>query len=218
MTVHGKDEPPTTGAAVRGERGPDAAVAVLLGGVLSFFCGAAVLGLARETLHFNCSWGIGGEWGPDGTWVCADGIGYLGVAVALGGMSAVSVIVGLIVALSRTSRGRVIAFLTLAAISLGWISWWTFYAATVYSGPRPAGETGWDRWVVTVLPGIILCTIGLLVGAAGALTRHGWSRVALWCGVGLMIAGTALQLGIGIATFVSAGLLAAAGVARDRAR
>lgn len=108
--------------------------------------------------------------------------------------------------------------LTLAAISLGWISWWTFYAATSHSGPRPAGETGWGLWAVTVLPAIILCTIGLLVGAVGVSTRRSWSRVALWCGIGLMIAGTALQLGVGIATFLSAGLLAAAGVARTPAR
>ncbi|MEI3867787.1 hypothetical protein V6S02_11935 [Microbacterium sp. CCNWLW134] len=218
MTVHSRDETGTTNAAVRGERGPEAAVAVLLGGVLSLSSGAAVLGLVRETLHFNCSWGIGGEWGPDGTWVCADGIGYAGVAVVLGGMSALLVIVGLVAAISRPSRGRSIVLLTLAAISLGWILWWTFYAATSYSGPRPAGETGWALWAVTVLPAILLSTVGLLVGAVGAFTRRSWSRVALWCGIGLMIAGTALQLGVGIATFLSAGLLAAAGVARTPAR
>ncbi len=205
-------------AAVSGDRGPEVSVAVLLGGALSFFFGAAVLGLVRETLHFNCSWGIGGEWGPDGTWVCADGIGYVGVGVVLGGMSALLVIVGVIAAISRPSRGRSIVHLTLAAISLGWISWWTFYAATFYSGPRPAGETGWSLWAITVLPAIMLCTIGLLAGAVGTLTRRSWSRLALWCGVGLMIAGTAIQLGIGIATFLSAGLLAAAGNALTRAR
>ena len=218
MTVHRKDETCTTHAAVRGECGPEAAVAVLLGGVLSVFFGAAVLGLVRETLHFNCSWGIGGEWGPNGTWVCADGIGYVGVAVVLGGMSVLLVIVGLVAAISRPSRGRSIVLLTLAAISLGWISWWTFYAATSYSGPRPAGETGWGLWVVTVLPAVILCTIGLLVGAVGVCTHRSWSGVAPWFGVALMIAGTALQLGVGIATFLSAGLLAAAGVARTPAR
>jgi hypothetical protein len=150
--------------------------------------------------------------------VCADGIGYLGVAVVLGGMSALLVGAGLIVAISRPSLGRSIAFLVFAAISMGWICWWTFYAAVSYSGPRPAGETGGGLWAETVLPSAILCTIGVLVGAVGALTSHRWSFVALWCGVGLMTVATALQLGMGIATFVSAGMLAAAGVGRARAR
>lgn len=218
VTAHAKGDARSTGTEVRSERGPEAAVAVLLGGVLAAFFGAAVLGLVRETLHFNCSWDIGGEWGVDGSWACADGIGYLGVAVVLGGMSALLVVVGLIVAISRPSRGRSIVFLVLAAISIGWVCWWTFYAATSYSGPRPVGETGWGLWAVIVLPSVILCTIGLLVGAVGALTLRRWSLVALRCGMGLMIVGTALQLGIGIATFVSAGMLAAAGVGRARAR
>lgn len=218
VTAHSIDEARSAETEVRSERGPEAAVAVLLGGVVTLFFGSSALGLVREALHFNCSWGIGGEWGPNGTWVCADGIGYLGVAVVLGGMSALLVVVGLLVAISRPSRGRSIVFLVLAAISIGWICWWTFYAATYYSGPRPVAETGWGLWAVIVLPSVILCTIGLLVGAVGALTLRRWSPVALWCGVGLMIAGTTLQLGIGIATFVSAGMLAAAGVGRARAR
>lgn len=193
-------------------------MAVLFGGVLAVFFGFWALGLVRETLHFNCSWGIGGEWGPDGTWVCADGIGYLGVAVVLGGMSALLVVIGLLVSVARPSRGRAVVFLMLAAVSIAWIGWWTYYAATFYSGPRPAGETGLGLWATTVLPSLILCTVGLLVGTAGALTLRRWSSVALWCGVGLIIVGTALQLGVGIATFVSAGMLAAAEVGRARAR
>ncbi|MGK3952478.1 hypothetical protein ACLKM7_09150 [Microbacterium sp. I2] len=218
MAAKSMDDARSNATEVRSARGPEAAVAVLLGGVLAFFFGWWALGLVRETLHFNCSWGIGGEWGPVGTWVCADGIGYLGVAVVLGGMSAVLVVAGLLVAVARPSRGRAVVFLVFASISLGWIGWWTYYAATFYSGSRPAGETGWGLWVAAVLPSIILCTIGLVVGAVGALTSRRWSSVASWCGAGMTIIGTALQLGLGIATFVSAGMLVAAGVGRAHVR
>lgn len=214
MEVHSKDDSRSNATEVRSVRGPEAALAVLAGGVLALFFGWWALGLVRETLHFGCSWGIGGEWGPEGTWVCADGIGYLGVAVVLGGMSALLAVAGLLVAVARPSRARAVVFLVLAAIPIGWIGWWTYYAATSYSWPRPASETGWGLWVAAVLPSIILCMIGLVVGALGALTLRRWSSAALWGGVGLIITGTVVQLGIGIATFVTAGMLAAAGVGR----
>ncbi|MCK6067962.1 MULTISPECIES: hypothetical protein [Microbacterium] len=212
------DDARPNAAEVRSKRGPEAALAIVIGGVLALTFGWSALGLVRDTLHFNCSWGIGGEWGPDGTWVCADGIGYLGVAVVLGGMSALIIVAGLLVAIAAPSRGRSVMFLVLAAVPIGWIGWWTYYAATLYSGPRPAGETGLGLWAATVLPSIILCTVSLIVGAARPLMMRRWSFVALWCGVGLMLIATVLQLGIGIATFVSAGMLAAAGVGRAPAR
>lgn len=202
----------------RSERGPRAAVAVVLSGVLAVLLASASLGLVRETLHFNCSWGIGGEWGPDGTWLCADGIGYVGVAVVVGGMSGVLLLVGLGMSLARPSAGRSIAYLVLAAVSLAWIGCWTFYAASAYTGPRPVAESGPGLWVVTVLPGLAVSTFGLLVGAVGALTSRRWSPVALWAGVSLMLVGTTLQPGIGVATLVSSGMLVAAGVGRPRAR
>ncbi|QEV99705.1 hypothetical protein F6J84_06065 [Microbacterium caowuchunii] len=198
--------------------GPGSALAIVTGGLLALAFGGGVLDLVREVLHYNCSWGIGGEWGPDGTWLCADGIGYVGVAVVLGGMSALLVVAGLLVAIAAPSRGRSVVFLVLAATPIGWIGWWTYYAATFYSGPRPAGETGWGLWAATVLPSIILSTVSLIIGAVGAFTMRRWSFVALWCGVGMVVVATVLQPGIGIATFVSAGMLAAAEVGRARVR
>jgi hypothetical protein len=197
-----------------GERGPEAAIAVLFGGVAAFFFAWASLGLVRDTLHFNCSWGIGGEWGSDGTWMCADGIGYVGVAVVLGGMSGVLVLAGLLTAVARPSAGRSIAYLVLGSVSLAWIGWWTFYAATAYTGLRPVGETGSGLWAATVLPGLALCALGLLVGAVSALMVPRRTPVVLWIGASMMLAGTLLQHGIGIATLVSAGMLVAAGVGR----
>lgn len=201
-----------------GERGPEAAAAVATGGVLAVAVAFASLGLVRDTLHFNCSWGIGGEWGPAGTWVCADGIGYAGVAFVFGGMSGLLLLIGLGISFARPSFGRSIAYLSLAAVSLAWVGWWTFYAATAYTGPRPVGESGQGLWVVTVLPGLTLGTLGLVVGAVGALTLRPWSRAGLWVGFSLLLVATALQPGIGVATLVSTGMVAAAGVGRQRVR
>jgi hypothetical protein len=186
----------------------------VVGGVFALLFASGSLGLVRETLHFNCSWGVGGEWGPDGTWLCADGVGYLGVAVVLGGMSGLLLLAGLLVALARPSAGRSIVYLVLAAISLTWIGMWTFYAAIAYSGPRPDGETGTGLWTATVLPGLTTCAFAIVVGAVGALTFRRWSPVVLWVGVGSMLVGTALAPGIGVATIVSGAMLVTADLGR----
>jgi hypothetical protein len=102
-------------------------------------------------------------------------------------------------------------------VSLAWIGCWTFYAATAYTGPRPVGESGQGLWVATVLPGLASSTLGLLVGAVGALTLRRWSPVVLWAGVSMMLVGATLQPGIGVAALVSSGMLVAAGLGRRRA-
>lgn len=205
-------------SATRPGRGLSPAVAVVVGAVLAFLIAPASVGLFREALHNNCSWGIGGAWGHEGTWACGDGIGYLGVAFGIGGVSALLLLAGLLAAIAPPTRGRTATYLILAAISLGWFAWWSFSSTVAYTGPRPAGETGAGLWMAVVLPGLALCSLGLFVGATGCLTRRRWSSAAVWSGVGLMVMGTALQPGIGIATAVSAGMLAAAATGGGRAR
>ena len=210
--------PSTTSA--RTERGQTAAVAVVIvvGGLLAFLFAGGAFALVRGTLHFSCSWGIGGEWGADGTWMCADGIGYLGVLVVLGGMSGLLLLAGLLVAIARPSTGRSLVYLVFAAVSLAWVGYWTFYAATAYTGPRPDGETGASLWISAVLPGLATCAVAVIAGAVGALTSRRWSPLLLWVGVGVMLLGTALAPGIAIATFVSAAMLTAAGIDRHSTR
>lgn len=194
-----------------------AVVSIVLGGALAFAFVGATVGLVRETLHFNCSWNIGGEWGPDGSWACSDGIGYVGVAITLGGMSAILLVVGLLTAIAAPSRRRSLILLALATISLVWVGWWTAYGATLYTGPRPVDELGIDLWAAALLPSLILCALGLLVGGFAVFGARVRSYVAFVCGVGLVLIGTALQPGIGVATLASAGLLAAAGSPRPTA-
>lgn len=212
MTAPSTDAAPPSATTSWHERSPGPAIAVVLSGVVAFILGSASLGLVRETLHFNCSWDIGGEWGIDGSWICADGIGYLGVALVVGVMSGAILLIGLVIAFARPSLRRSMVYLALAAFSLVWIGGWTFAAAISYAGARPAGETGSGLWAVAVVPALALCTLGLLVGAVGVLSSLRWSRVLLWGGVGLMLMGTVIQPGIGVATIVSVGMLVAAGV------
>lgn len=213
------DDAPSGSSEVPNEGGrAAAATAVLVGGVVALFFGFSAHPLVRDKFHYNCSWDIGGEWGPDGTWVCADGIGYLTIAVMLGAVSGLLVLAGLIVSVALPARSRLMVFLVLAAVSVSWTCWWTLYAATFYAGSRPVGETGEGIWAQAVLPSILLSVLGLLIGAVGALTMRRWSPIVLWCGVVVMSVAAVLQIGTGISAFVSVAMLAAAGLSRGRAR
>jgi hypothetical protein len=191
-----------------------AALAVVVGGLSAVFSSGATLPLFRDTLHYNCSWGAGGALADSGEWVCGDGLGYFGVAVGLGGMSALLLLVGLVVAAGGPSRRRAVTLIVFASGSVAWISWCGFHSATVYTGARPAGETGLGSWAEVLVPGLSLCAIGLVVGAAGVAVGRRWSLVAVTVGACLMILGTTLQLGVGVSTLAAAGLLLAAGIQR----
>ncbi len=188
-------------------------VIVLVTGAAAFVVSGASVSLFRDTFHYNCSWGIGGEWGADG-WMCGDAIGYLMPAVRLGGMAALLLLVGVFVAMARTSIRRTVAFVVMAAVSLGWVAWWTYMGAVRDAGARPTGETGAGVWTDAVLPAVIVAIVGLMLGGIGCMTSYQWSPVVVWGGVGLTLVATAMQPGIGVGTVVSAGMLAAAGVAR----
>ncbi len=126
-------------------------------------------------------------------------------------MSGLLLLAGFLVAFARPSLTRSIVHLLLAVISLMWVGWWTLYAATAYTGPRPAGETGSQLWGSVVLPGLMVCALGLVVGSLGVVLAGRSSRPLVLVGVALILAGSILQTGIAVATLVSAGLLAAAG-------
>jgi hypothetical protein len=109
-------------------------------------------------------------------------------------MSTLLVLIGLLTAIASPSQRRSITYLALAVTSLAWMGWWTLFGATLYTGPRPPGETGLRLWATTVLPGVGLSALELMVGAFGALGALRTSRrsgVALMCGAGLILIGTA---------------------------
>ncbi|MDL5485937.1 hypothetical protein [Microbacterium wangruii] len=56
-----------------------------------------------------------------------------------------------------------------------------------------------------------------MLGAVDATTQSGWSPIALWAALGLIVVGTIPQPGI-VASLVAAGLVAAAGTGNLRSR
>lgn len=225
MVQPSMDAEPLEMGEARRERRDYAELAVVLGGLAAIVSSGGTLSLFRDTLHYNCSWGVGGEWGEGGTWLCADGIGYIVVAVGLGGMSALLLLVGLFVSTGRPSLLRAVTLVVFASVLLAWIGWWSFFSATAYTGPRPPGETGLGLWVETLGPSLGLCGLGLLIGVAGVAVGRRWALVGVSIGAFLMIFGTALDFGMGVSTLAAAGLLVAGGIqrgalgpARDRPR
>lgn len=195
-----------------------AVMAVVLGGLFAFLSSGSALYLFRDTLHYNCSYLFTGESGEAGEWVCADGIGYMVVAVGLGGMSALLLLLGLLVAIGKPSLRGAATLVVLASVSLAWIGWWSFYPATIYTGSRPPGETGLGLWMQAVAPSLAVSVLGLLIGVIGVAVGRRWSLVGATAGACLVCLGTTLQFGIGVSTLAAAGLVAAAGIQRNASR
>lgn len=185
---------------------------VLAGGILSIACGGAAIGLVREQLHISCGVGQPGSEG-DGTWSCADGIGYLGVAVVLGAMLAVGVLVGAMTAgLVRPARSACVILAFLAAAMTAWILGWTWHASNELVWAVPPGRRSVDYWYAAVSPAAIACALAFLLALLGAVTRGALARVLFaTAAIGLLVA-TALQPGLSANTLAAAGLLAAAAV------
>jgi len=211
------DAEPLEQRGARHEHRGYAVAAVVLGGLCAFLSTGDALHLFRDTLHYNCSYLFAGESGA-GEWVCADGIGYVVVVVGLGGMSAMLLLVGLFVAIGKPSRLSAATLMLLASVLLAWISWWSYYPATIYTGSRPPGETGLGLWMEAVFPSLVMSVLGLLIGVIGVAVGRRWSLVGATAGACLIVLGTALQFGIGVSTFAAAGLVVAAGVQRYASR
>jgi hypothetical protein len=202
-----------------GERGQDSLVAggVVLGaGVLAFVLGGSALSLVREELHISCSMREPGFEGSD-TWMCADGIGYLGAAVTLGAMWALATVLGSLIAglVARSSTARV-SLVLLATASGLWILWWTWYGSSQLVGDEYSPLIGVEYWVAEVGPAAAVCLSSLVVGILGSLAHD---KAARWmcagAAAGLVVA-TVLEPGLSINFVPASGLLAAAATRTER--
>ena len=193
------------------------AVWIILGGAIgAVFLGAFTLWLVREQLHIGCGAGQPGTEG-DGAWMCADGIGYLWVAVTLGGMTmAVTLVGGLVAGLVRRERVARTLLVLLAAASAGWVLGWTWYGSSELVSAVPPGTRSVDYWFASVFPAAIACVMAIVSALVGLLPRGVSARIFLGVGAVAMLAGTVLQPGLAINTLPAAGLLAAAAVRAPR--
>lgn len=189
------------------------AVGIVLGSGLAALClGSAALWLVRDQLHVGCSMGETGSEGA-GTWTCSDGIGYLGVAVALGALWLITTLLGAVVAgLVRRDRVAGIVLGALAMVSMAAILGLTKYWSGELVYAEQAPMTGEDAWRLAVGPAAIASCISLIVMVAGLLS---WGRRATIllaaAAVGVVVA-TIFQPGLSINTLPAAGLLAAAAI------
>lgn len=193
------------------------AVWIILGGAVGAFCLAPfTLWLVREQLHIGCGAGQPGTEG-DGAWMCADGIGYLWVALMLGGMTMTVTLVGALIAgLVRHERVARTLLVVLAAASAGWVLGWTWYGSSELVSAVPPETTSIDYWFVSVFPAAIACVISIGSALVALLLPGSSARIILGVGAVAMIAGTALQPGLAVNTLPAAGLLGAAAVRAPR--
>lgn len=191
---------------------------VLIGGVASFLLSGAVISLVRDELHISCGIGQPGSEG-DGTWMCADGIGYVGVAVVLGAMLAFVILTGVLIAgLIRPGRAASALLVVLAAAVTAWILAWTWNGSSELVWAVPPGTSSVDYWYATVLPAATASAAAFIVALLGTLTRGVLSRILLaLASAGLLVA-TALQPALAVNTLAGAGLLAAAAIRAPAAK
>lgn len=186
-----------------------AVTAVLAGGLAGFLFGAATIGMVREQLHLSCSMGPPGGEGAD-TWTCADGIGYLGVAVVLGLMWFVAVVAGGLVALLvRADRVARVCLVILAAASVAWILAWSRYGSATLVGDEYAPMSGLGYWNQAVGPAAIAAIVGT-IAAAGSVATTGWtSRILEIAAPVALIVAIVLQPGLMVNLAPATGLLVA---------
>lgn len=187
-----------------------AVASVLAGGVAGVLFGGAAIALVREQLHLSCSMGAPGSEGAD-TWTCADGIGYLGVAVILGLMWFVAVVVGGLVALLVRSDGAARACLVvLAAASVAWILGWTRYGSATLVGDEYAPMSGVAYWNQAGGPAAVAAITGVVVGAASAAMTGRASWILGIAAPVALVVSVVLQPGLIVCLAPATGLLAAA--------
>jgi len=183
---------------------------VLASGFLAVLVGGSAISLVREQLHVQCEMGPPGSEGT-GTWMCSDGIGYLGGTVTFGGMWIVATVVGSLVA-GLVRRPRVVHrfLVVLACAATVWILWWTWYGANELVGDRFAPAAGADYWQVDLGSAAIVSIIGLAVAASSLLLPDRFAPMLCGDAAIYLIIATLLQPGLGLNIIPAAGLLAAA--------
>ncbi|MFJ2543820.1 hypothetical protein [Microbacterium sp. NPDC087589] len=148
-----------------------------------------------------------------GTWICSDGIGYLGMAGILGIMWLVVVVVGSLVALFVShDRPARLSLVLLAASSTAWILGLTWYGSTTHVQDEHAPMTGAEYWADAVGPAALISAIGVLVGLLSLVPTGPFSWILGIVATVMLIVATVLQPGLSINLIPAAGVLAAAAV------
>ena len=183
---------------------------MLVSGIVAFVLAGSALDLVRDQLHHNCGMQPPGSEGA-GTWICSDGIGYLGIAGILGMGWLAAVLAGCLIALLvRPARQARLALVILAALSTAWIIGLTWYGSATQVQEQYAPMTGVEYWLEAVGPAALVSALGVALGLLSLMPTGPLSWVMGIVATILLIVAAVLQPGLSLNVIPPVGLLAAA--------
>lgn len=182
---------------------------MLVSGIIAFVLAGSALDLVRDQLHHNCGMQPPGSEGA-GTWICSDGIGYLGIAGILGiGWLAVVLAGCLIALLVRSARQARPALVILAALSTAWVLGLTWYGSATQVQDQYAPMTGVEYWLEAVGPAALVSALGVALGLLSLMPTGPLSWIMGIVATILLIVAAVLQPGLSLNVIPPVGLLAA---------
>jgi hypothetical protein len=183
---------------------------VVFGWIVSVpFALVFTLPFVRDQLHISCSYAA---MGTEGRWVCADGIGYIGVAIVLGGFPAAAAVAAAIASwLVRKPVRTAGVLVLLSALTVAWPLAWTWHGVANLVGTVPDVARPEDFWALSALATAIVALVALAAAASGLLIRGRAAHVLLWCGAAGMGVATLVQPGLGVSFVGATAMLFAAG-------
>ena len=186
-----------------------AVAALLLGATIAVVTATALMHLVRTVLHYGCDFLVGGEAG-DGSWACADAIGYILPGVSLVVPVVLVAVTGVILTFGLRGRSARRIMLGLGAIApLTWAFLWSLTAAQLYVDRHPDSL---GVWVQAVLPALVVALGGVLVLVVTPIRSPLGDGIVLGVGLALCLTSVVLQPGLTPVLAVSA----AFGVAATR--
>jgi len=192
-----------------------AVLILLVGFVVSVGGSGFLLTLLREDLHFQCSFLQMGA-GDPGSFFCADGISYIGVAVSANGAHVVILLIALGIAMASPDtagmQSRLMAFCSILPVAMfSWLTWDGTQHRPVDQAPDV------NYWLEPLLPVTgVLCVAVVVILAAGILTPPRLRMAGCLLAMALLVVAVFVQLGSLSAVALALGALAAAMVLETR--
>jgi hypothetical protein len=185
--------------------------ASLVGGLVGLMLAGATVGFLREGLRYGCDYILEGE--GAGSWLCQDGIGYLGAGIPLVGIALLTAAAGATVSAARGPvRARVALLLAIAAVPPVGFGASTFYAVTVLGRTLPPGQHPLDAWWTLVVPCVVATLLAVAAVGAGIVVGRRRPRVGaivVAAGFGLFVVAGVLQPGALVLIAPAAGVAVA---------
>ncbi|MGO1411021.1 MULTISPECIES: hypothetical protein [unclassified Microbacterium] len=178
-----------------------------VGGAAALVTAPGLIWLLRDRLHVRCSTGAPGTEGY-GTWVCADGIGYILPGIAVGGGVMMLVVVAMIISgvVSR-DRVRAVLLVVFAGAAMAWGNILIAYGSANLVHGRAAGISGIETWFDAMGVAVLCQAVSLASAIASFFVGARAARIAAWVAVVLACLGAVVQPGLAVTAAPGAFLL-----------